>query len=589
MRNLARIPARPLSLLVAALALGCTRMPARDTAGAGQLELDLHEWNDPTAGLPQRRRAAARRGAAAGTGAVTNPRAPTLVFRNARILTATGARHESGVLVLRGGAIQYVGPAEDAPSAESLGEHQTIDAAGRYLTPGLIDTHSHIGVYPSPEVDAHQDGNETSAPATPQARAAYAYWPQDPAITRARAGGVTTALILPGSANLVGGLGVAVVMRPARTVEEVRFPGAPASVKMACGENPKRSHGGPGGVTTRMGEYAAFRTAFQLAAEYAARHGSFARRMDLWQRQRARARELERRARERGADGRVKPEAAPEPPPRDLGLETLAGVLRGTTLVQLHCYRASDIAQMVDIADEFGWKIRSVHHALEAYKVRDLLVAHGASISTWADWWGFKMEAFDGIAENAALFAAAGGRAVIHSDSPVGIQRLNQEAAKAMYAGHQAGLEISEDQALRWITANPAWVLGIDAVTGTLEVDKRADVVLWSGHPFSVYSRPDMVVQGGEIAHDRQRGLELTDFELGNSGVSDRPAIAGPAGSATPVVATPVPAGSAAPAAGTPTGDAAPTAAPAAPAGSAAPAAPPSTRPAPRPRTGKGE
>jgi imidazolonepropionase-like amidohydrolase len=201
----------------------------------------------------------------------------------------------------------------------------------------------------------------------------------------------------------------------------------------------------------------------------------------------------------------------------DLRLETLAAVLRGEVLVQIHCYKASDIAEMVAVADESGFKIRSFHHALEAYKVRDLLVGKGIGINTWSDWWGFKLEAFDGIPENAALFTQQGGRATIHSDSAVGIQRLNQDAAKAMAAGRAAGVAITDDQALRWVTANPAWMLGIDGITGTLETGKRADVVVWDLSPFSVYSRAELVVSGGEVTFDRSRGLTPSDFELGNA------------------------------------------------------------------------
>jgi imidazolonepropionase-like amidohydrolase len=177
------------------------------------------------------------------------------------------------------------------------------------------------------------------------------------------------------------------------------------------------------------------------------------------------------------------------------------------------------MGEMVAIADEFGFKIRSFHHALDAYKIRDVLVAHGIAINTWADWWGFKLEAFDGIPENAALFDAAGGRVTIHSDSAIGIQRLNQEAAKAMTAGRAAGLAITDEQAIKWITANPAWVLGIDDVTGTLASGKRADVVMWSGSPFSVYSKAELVIAGGEVTFDRSKGLQPADFELGNTNV----------------------------------------------------------------------
>jgi imidazolonepropionase-like amidohydrolase len=174
---------------------------------------------------------------------------------------------------------------------------------------------------------------------------------------------------------------------------------------------------------------------------------------------------------------------------------------------------------MIAISRELGFSIRSFHHALEAYKVRDVLADAGIAINTWADWWGFKLEAYDGIPENAALFTEAGGRATIHSDSAIGIQRLNQEAAKALASGRRAGVVLDEDDALRWITANPAWVLGIDEVTGTLEAGKRADVVLWSGSPFSVYSRAELVIVGGRVGYDRAQGLRPGDYELGHGSV----------------------------------------------------------------------
>jgi imidazolonepropionase-like amidohydrolase len=193
-------------------------------------------------------------------------------------------------------------------------------------------------------------------------------------------------------------------------------------------------------------------------------------------------------------------------------------VLRGRILVQNHCYRADEMAQMLDLAREFGFRIRSFHHAVEAYKVADVLAREQVAVSIWADWWGFKMEAFDGVQQNAALVTQAGGRAVIHSDSESGIQRLNQEAAKAMWAGRRAGISITRDQALRWITANPAWVIGLDSLVGTLEVGRNADVVVWSGDPFSVYARAERVFVDGALMYDRNDAATWwrTDFELGH-------------------------------------------------------------------------
>jgi imidazolonepropionase-like amidohydrolase len=529
-------------LVVAALAAGCAAPkatgPATDATLAGRPGAagapagePGGDWLDPESLLPQETAAKPR-------DARDNPDAPLIAIKGATVLTATGQRFDPGLVVLDDGRIRYVGPADGAAIPEGA---QVIDAQGRFVTPGIIDSHSHLGVYPSPGVAAHADGNEMTGPLTPGVRAEYGYWPQDPGITRALAGGVTAALILPGSANLVGGRGFTVVMRPGRTAQEVAFPGAPATVKMACGENPKRVYGEKGGPLTRMGEYAMFRSKFRQAAEYAARWSIYRHRRTGWMTQHGRTDSAttgsaaagsvtgdgpqptppppaDKAAAAKAAAGPAAgADVAPEPPSRDQELETLVAVLRGEALVQIHCYRADEIRHMVAIADEFGFRIRSFHHALEAYKVRDILVEHDIGINTWADWWGFKMEAFDGIPENAALFAASGGRTVIHSDSAINIQRLNQDAAKAMWSGRHAGLEIDEDQALRWITRNPAWVLGIDEVTGTLEAGKRADVVVWSAHPFSVYARADTVIAGGEILYERAAGRALTDFELGNA------------------------------------------------------------------------
>jgi imidazolonepropionase-like amidohydrolase len=501
---------RPSSwLLILAIAACGSRPRPASPAAEPKPELDIFEpWVDPELDLPR----GLLRSDADRVAALANPSAQPIVIRGATILTAAGAVHEHGTLVLDRGRIAYVGML-----AQEVEGATVIDGTGKFVTPGIIDAHSHVGVYAAPHARAHSDGNETSATVTAQASAEYGYWPQDPQITRALAGGVTTALILPGSANLVGGRGFTVQMRPGVTTREIGFPGAPPTLKMACGENPKRAHGDKGGPQTRMGTYAAFRATFAEAASYAAKLRAYERARALWKDKRARARELDAELERAGKRARIKAEPAPEPPPRDLKNESLAAVLRGEVLVQVHCYRAAEIAEMIRIAEEVGFVIRSFHHALEAYKVRDLLVQQGIAINTWADWWGFKLEAFDGIPENAGLFTAAGGRATIHSDSAIDGQRLTQEAAKALAAAQAAGLEVTRDQALRWVTANPAWVLGIDDVTGTLEPGKRADVVLWSGDPFSVYSKAEVVIIGGEVAYRRADGRPATDYELGNS------------------------------------------------------------------------
>jgi imidazolonepropionase-like amidohydrolase len=344
-----------------------------------------------------------------------------------------------------------------------------------------------LGVYAAPGTEAESDGNEATTPNTAEVWAEHSFWPQDPQIPLAIAGGITTIQALPGSANLFGGRSAVLKLVPARTVQEMKFPGAHYGLKMACGENPKRVYGNRGGPSTRMGNMAGYRSAFIQAEAYR-------RRWDKWNR-----------------------DHQGDPPDRNLRNETLAEVLRGNIFVQNHCYRADEMAQMIDLAHEFGFKIRAFHHAVESYKIADQLAREGTSVSVWADWWGFKEEAMDGVQQNAALNQQAGGRPVIHSDSPSGIQRLNQEAAKAMYYGRRAGIPVTRDQALRWITANPAWTLGLDSIVGTLEPGKMADVVLWSGDPFSVYAKALQVYNDGWLVYDRNDPARRprTDFELG--------------------------------------------------------------------------
>ena len=408
---------------------------------------------------------------------------PTLI-RGGTVFTGAGVAIPNGQVLIVNGRIAAAGATVDAPA-----DARVIDATGRYVTPGLIDTHSHLGVYASPGVDAHSDGNEATDPVTAEVWAEHSIWPQDPGFPRALAGGVTTLHVLPGSANLIGGRSVTVRNVPARTMQEMKFPGAPHGMKVACGENPKRVYGNRGRApSTRMGNVAGSRAAFIEGADYR-------RRWDEWERG--------------GRSG--------DAPTRDLQLETLAGVLRGDILIQNHCYRADEMAIMLDVYREFGIRPRSFHHGVEAYKIADLLAREDVSASIWADWWGFKMEALDATNANAAIVHRAGARVVIHSDDAMGIQRLNQEAAKALAAGREAGIEISDHEAIRWITLNAAWTIGLQDEIGSLEEGKRGDVVIWSAHPFSVYARADQVFVDGALLYDRSDPSRQyqTDFELG--------------------------------------------------------------------------
>ena len=413
------------------------------------------------------------------------PAARTTVIQNATILTAAGPAIERGAILLQNGKVVAVGQSVTAPPDATV-----IDATGKWVTPGVIDTHSHLGVYAAPGIESLADGNETTSPNTAEVSAEHAIWPQDPQFELALAGGVTTMHILPGSANLFGGRSVTVKNVPARTADAMKFPGAPYGLKIACGENPMRVYGSRNTMpSTRMGNVAGYRKAWQAATEY---------------------REKVRAWKAAGSDPAKRPD-------RNLQLETLMGVLDGEIRIQNHCYRADEMATMIDIAKEFNFKIASFHHAVEAYKVRDLLVANDICGSMWADWWGFKLEAYDGITQNIALVHEAGGCAIVHSDSPDGTQRLNQEAAKAIRAGADAGITISRADAVRWISINPAKALGIEKVTGSLEPGKNADVVVWSGDPFSAYAHAERVFVDGAQVFDRADASRRprSDFQLG--------------------------------------------------------------------------
>jgi len=431
------------------------------------------------------------------------PGQPTLI-RGATVLTGTGKRLDNADVLLVNGKIDAVGSNLKAPDGA-----QVIDGKGRWVTPGIIDIHSHLGVYPSPALKAVEDGNEMTSPVTANVWAEHSIWPQDPGFETALEGGVTTLEILPGSGNLIGGRSVVVKNVHATTYQAMKFPGAQQGLKMACGENPKRVYGSKGQFpSTLMGDVAGYRQAFADAQDY----------RNQWDKYRKELADYEKKQSGHAGKDEKGGDKKPTPPKRDLKNETLAGVLNGDIRVQMHCYRSDEMATMLDVADEFGFKIVAFHHAVEAYKIADLLAQRGVCAAMWADWWGFKLEAYDGIQENIAIVdAPPNSCAMLHSDSEDGIQRLNQEAAKAMSRGVRAGLPITPEHAIRWLTINPAKALGLDDRIGTLEAGKNADVVIWNRDPFSVYALADEVFIDGAVAFDRAHppAKPPSDFLLG--------------------------------------------------------------------------
>ena len=421
---------------------------------------------------------------------VRYPGVPT-VIRHATVFDGDGRRFDNGTVVFATGAVQAVG-GPDLPSPPGAAE---IDGTGKFVTPGIIDVHSHLGDYPSPGVSSLSDGNEATSPVRPEVWAEHSVWPQDPGFSRALVnGGVTTLQILPGSANLFGGRSVVVKNVPARTEQGMKFPGAPYGLKMACGENPKRVYGSKGNMPqTRMGNIALARQTWAKAVEYK-------RKWDKYMKE--------------GGD---------DVPERDLAMDTLKGVLEGKILVQNHCYRADEMAIMIDMAKEFGYHVTAFHHAVEAYKIADLLRDNDVCAVMWADWYGFKMESYDAVKENIPLVQNAGACAIVHSDDPNYVQRLNQEAAKALADGRRAGINIPDEVAWEWLSRNPAKALGIVDKTGTLAPGKMADIVLWNGNPFSDYSRPERVWIDGAEMYDANNPKKrpVSDFELGQPGEGD--------------------------------------------------------------------
>ena len=411
-----------------------------------------------------------------------------IAITNANVLTGTDEQLSGATVLFKNGKIVAIGNTVRIPDGTEV-----IDGAGRWVTPGIVDPHSHIGIFSAPRVPANMDLNEKTSPNTADKWVEHSVWPQAPGFERAREAGVTTMMILPGSANLYGGRTVTLKNVEATNIQDMKFPQAPYGLKMACGENPLKVYGGKGeSPMTRMGLVADFRSAWLKAVEY----------KDTW--------DAYYSDKEAGKDV--------SPPERNLRLETMAGALRGDILTHLHCYRVDEVTELVNMSKEFGFHIDVLHHGSEGYKMTKLLKDENIAVSTWSNRWGFKLEMFDGIEENAAMLEHTGVLTSLHSDAAELSQRMNVEAAIAMSASLRAGIPISKAEAISWITANPAKQIGIFDKTGSLEKGKMADIVLWSGDPFSIYTKPDSVFIDGVEVYNRSHPADkpASDFELGN-------------------------------------------------------------------------
>jgi imidazolonepropionase-like amidohydrolase len=391
--------------------------------------------------------------------------ADVTVIQNATILTVSQGTIENGSILIRDGKIAEIGRDIRVPSGAKV-----IDASGKYVMPGIIDEHSHTAA------DAI---NEGSIAVSSMVTIEDVIDPDDVAIYRAVAGGVTTASILHGSANPIGGQKAVIKMRWGETADGLIFDGAPPGLKMALGENVKRDRDPDRYPGSRMGVMDVIRQAMLDAQEYQ-------REWDAYN-------QLSERERRNVI-----------PPRRDLKLEPLVEVLEGRRLVHAHAYRADETLQLMRLAEEFGFRIATLIHVLEGYRIADEIAEHGAGGSTFSDWWAYKMEAYEAIPYNAALMTERGVLTCINSDSDEEMRHLNQEAAKTMKWGG-----MSEEEALKLVTLNPATMLGIADRVGSIEVGKDADLVIYTNHPLSVYSVVEKTLIDGQVYFDRDHDRAL--------------------------------------------------------------------------------
>ncbi len=408
--------------------------------------------------------------AAAGVSATAPPRpagSVPVVIRNGTILTVSHGTISPGAILIRDGKIVEVGPTVAVPQDAAV-----IDASGQFVMPGIIDCHSHLAI--------SGGVNEGSLAVTAMVGVEDVLDPDDIDIYRELAGGVTTANILHGSANPIGGRCQVIKLRWGRDARGLLFEGAKPGLKFALGENPKRARVAPGAgpqryPQTRMGVEDVIRQAFVETRNY----------LNTWE-------EYSRRV--------AASDKTMLPPRKDLKYETLAEALRGDRLVHVHAYRADEILMFLRLADEFGFKVATFDHALEGYKVARELAAHGAGATVFSDWWAYKFEAYDAIPYDAALLTRKGVLVSVNSDSAEEARHLNQEAAKCMKYG-----DLTEQEALALVTLNPARQLGIDRRVGSIDAGKDADLVIYNHHPLSVYAVVQKVLIDGEEYFDIQK------------------------------------------------------------------------------------
>ncbi len=412
----------------------------------------------------------------AGAGALSMPVPPAaklVAITNATILTASHGTIEKGTIIIRDGKIAAVGADVAVPAGA-----QIIDATGKFVTPGIIDAHSHSSL---------QGINEGSSSVTSQVCICDAFRQDGLTLYRQLAGGVTAANVLHGSANTIGGQNLVIKLRFGLPADSMKFDKAPPGIKFALGENVRQTNGGAPGRApryprTRMGVEELLRDSFTRARAYQAEWKDFDKAKAAWK----------------------KGQSEPIPPRRDVQLDPLVEILDGKRLVHAHSYRSDEIMMLLKVAKDFGFRISSLQHVLEGYKVADEIAAAGTGASTFADEWAYKLEAWDAIPFNAALMAERGVRVSINSDSDERARRLYQDAAKAMHYGGA-----SEEEALKMITLNAAWQLGVDKYTGSIDVGKDADIAIFTAHPFAPAARVDMTLVDGRVFFDRRTAPSL--------------------------------------------------------------------------------